>query len=617
MRGESPLNLENRLDLDVWTVPALLQRRAQLSGTAPALWSLSTDGVWYSTHWIEYCDMVGRIANDLSEWGLMPGDRVGIIAPSSRNWDLMQMGILTARGVVVGLDPHDRKENLNAVARHCGLSGMVVHDPSWLGWFDADIRAQWRFVVSLRPTEEGGVIAFDRFSQGLGSELKFLWSAVQPDDPATIIFTSGTTGASRGIQYTHRQLCLAVSAILGEFTDIDVDSRLVCWLPLSNLFQRMINICAIGCGAQTYYIEDPRTLMHHVGSIEPHLLIGVPRFYEKLHVGIMDRIDQGPVWQRRLVEWALDVGKDYTDAVRTGLKPKWLEHRRYMLADRLVLHRMRSILGSRLRYLVSGSAPMPQWLLERFHAMGLLILEAYGMSENIIPIAMNRPQAYRFGTVGRPLPGNEFYLAEDSELWVRGPGVFGGYYNSRDGEENRFDANGYLATGDYVAVDTDNFITLTGRKSEIFKTSTGRRIAPAGIEGILRQASCVEHAVVLGASRPFLVAVLVITEAAFQSWRGENAGCSALSSLCDYLRREIAPQLVSLADYQRPAGAVVTTRGFSVESGELTPNLKLRRTNIQTTYQVMIEELYSLLEAADGVAVQVERDEGRVILCSL
>lgn len=605
--------MESRLGSDVWTLPAILQRRSQLSNAAPAQWELTAKKTWKATSWLEYRDAALRVAVNLRQLGFSPGDRVGIMAPSSRYWDILQMGVLTARGVIVGLDPHDREDNLNAMVQCCDLAGLILHDPAWLSRFGKDVRSRLRFVVSLQPTQEQGVVLLDHLLYGGGCHTESGLPAAQPDDPATIIFTSGTTGAPKGIQYTHRQICLGVQSIMEVFPDISADSRLVCWLPLSNLFQRIINICAIGWGAQTYYLEDPRLIMRHIRHIEPYLFIGVPRFYEKLYADVMKKIDQAPAWHQRLTALALSTGERHANVLRSGGVPGLMESARYRLADWLVLRRLRGVMGTRLRYMVSGSAPFPGWLLERLQAMGLLVLESYGLSENVIPVATNRPEAYRFGTVGRVMRGNELRLAEDGELWVRGPGVFGGYYG-QEGEKGLFDTNGYLATGDYASIDTDGFITLTGRKSEIFKTSTGRRIAPAGIESLLLQISYIEQAAVFGAERPFLIAVLTVNK---EISRGGEMTQPGWKALCDCVRRDVTSSLASLAAYQRPAGVVITTQPFSIERGELTPNLKLRRASIEAAYHGFVEELYSLLMATDGAAVQMERDEGQVILCSL
>lgn len=596
-----------------WTLPALLWRRAQFSVEAPARWSLADNAVWTATTWGQYRDESARIAQVLSGLGLMPGQRVGIMAPSSAPWDAVQMAILTARGVVVGLDPHDREDSLNSIAECSGLSGLIIAESRLLERFNQEVRERLNFVISLGPSDHPDVQTLESLL-GAVPVPSIELPMTQPEDPATIIFTSGTTGTPKGIQYSHRQVLLAIAAILDAFPGIGAADRLACWLPLSNLFQRIVNGCAIATGAQTYYVEDPRAIMSHIGTIAPHLFIGVPRFYEKLYAGLMARIESGPAWQRALVAWALRQGDRQAIAQRAGHRLNLPHRLSYALADRLVLHRLRGVMGGHLRFLVSGSAPMPIWLLERFHAMGLLVLEAYGMSENIIPVAMNRPDVYRFGTVGKVLMGNQVRLADDGELWVRGAGVFDGYLGD-DGAGDRFDDQGYLASGDFAALDSDGFITLTGRKSEIFKTSTGRRIAPAGIEAVLRQLPYVEQAIVFGASRPFVVAVLVVAEAA---WRARTGGHPEPAQQCACLRQDLAPGLATLADYQRPVGVVVSTRALSIERGELTANLKLRRAQVEAAFREPIEALYERLgDRRQSEARMLSIGDDSILLCSL
>jgi len=297
------------------------------------------------------------------------------------------------------------------------------------------------------------------------------------------------------------------------------------------MFQRIINLAAIVCGAQTYYVEDPRAIMVHIGSIEPYFFIGVPYFYEKLYAGMIEKINQRPACQQAIIMWALRVGDSYAKLLRDGKRMNVLRRFNHRLADCLVLHRLRKVMGANLHYMLSGSAPMPLWLLERFHAMGLLILEAYGLSENVIPVAVNRQHAYRFGTVGQTLSGCEVRLADDGELLVRGPGVISSYY----GEEQYglLDSNGYLASGDYATIDAGGFITLTGRKSEIIKTATGRRIAPAAIESFLLKVPSVESAAVFGAGRPYPVAVVVLSKEALALMDGKSSEQSSLMEYCE------------------------------------------------------------------------------------
>jgi long-chain acyl-CoA synthetase len=429
-----------------------------------------------------------------------------------------------------------------------------------------------------------------------------------------IVFTSGTTGEPKGIAYTHRQTCGAVASILRAFPDIEPGSRLACWLPLANLFQRMINLCAIGRSAQTFYVEDPKSVMQHVPRIAPHLFIGVPRFYEKLYAGIQSAIDAGPDWRRRLADWAISAGDRDARARRGSARLGAGGRIAAAVAERLVLRPLRRrIMGGNLRFFISGSAPMPVWLLERFHAFGFPILEAYGLSESIVPVAANRPENFRFGTVGLPLASTEVRLADDGELLLRGPGVFRAYLG--DAVE-RVDADGFLASGDYATIDGDGFITLTGRKSDLFKTSTGRRIAPAGIEGQLRRIPYVEHAIVFGANRPVVVALLVVSAEALgtrldgRSMIQETTGCAAA------VREDIAAAVTELASWQRPAGIVLITHPLSIDDGFLTPNLKLRRSRIEQAFAGHLDALYEMLAAAPQAPVAQVRNGGDVMLLS-
>ncbi|NEX22876.1 AMP-binding protein [Thiorhodococcus mannitoliphagus] len=603
-------NLSRLLGAELQTLPALLWRRAELTPLAPARWSLGPTG-WTATSWRDYRDETARTGAVLAQLKLAPGDRVGIMAPSSARWDALQMGILAAGGVVIGLDPHDREASLNAIAERCDLAGLIVAEAGLLERFAPPVRDRLHFVVALRSSDNSSIPTLDALLASAPAP-SAAPPETRPDDPATIIFTSGTTGTPKGISYSHRQFVLAIASILEAFPGIDADFRLACWLPLSNLFQRMINGCAIATGAQTFYVEDPRRVMEHIGAIAPHLFIGVPRFYEKLQAGMQAKIDAMPAWQRALIAWALRQGHFYASARRAGRAPGTGTRARRALANRLVLRRMRGVMGSNLRFLVSGSAPMPRWLLEWFHAIDLLILEAYGMSENIVPIAMNRPDAYRFGSVGRVAAGNQIRLGEDEELWVRGAGVFSGYLGET-ASDARFDSAGFLASGDYASLDADGFVTLTGRKSEIFKTSTGRRIAPAGIEAALRQVHYVEHAALFGAGRPFLVAVLAVDEA---GWTARMAGAKAAQQGAR-LREDLAATLANLPDYQRPAGVIVTTRALSIDRGELTANLKLRRGQVEAALCDSIERLYERLQAQTASPSQMDWDGATVLLCPL
>ena len=270
-------------------------------------------------------------------------------------------------------------------------------------------------------------------------------------------------------------------------------------------------------------------------------------------------------------------------------------------SDKLVLKKIRSFLGNNLKYLISGSAPMPVWLLEKYHALGILVLEAYGISENIIPNAMNIPGDYRFGTVGKPLPQNQTRLSEDGELLIKGPGVFSGYYKD-EGQKEVFTTDGYFPTGDYASFDQDGFLSITGRKSEIFKTSTGRKISPVSIESRLQQISYVEHAVLFGQGKKLLTALVTVSPQGLAKRLEEKetlaADFKALLSrpALEMIAHDLYLTIEPLPDFKRPAGIFLTDYPLSVETKEITANLKLKRKNIEERFNPYIEQMHQYME---------------------
>jgi long-chain acyl-CoA synthetase len=405
------------------------------------------------------------------------------------------------------------------------------------------------------------------------------WDDSRPDDVATIVHTSGTTGVPKAIPHTHRRLCVAVEALLDVFADIGEGSRLVSWLPMSGLFQRMVNLCACARGATTWFVDDPREIMARVAEIEPHIFIGVPRFYEKLDRGIAARIDRAAPIQRRLVRWGLAAGERFARARRGGVQSDALASARHRIADRLVLRRIRSVMGGNIRYLISGSAPMPLWLLERFDAVGLPILEAYGVSEDTVPVAANRPERQRFGSVGEPLPGNEVRIGDDGEIEVRGAGLFDGYLG-RNAAASGIGPDGYYRTGDTGRFDDDGYLYLSGRRADAFKLSTGRWIEPAEIEAVYRRIDYVDQFVVVGRHRASPAALVVVDP--------QRTTPIARARVAD----DLAAAGTALAPYQRITRFELLPGPLTIDNDELTPSLKLRRGVIEARYADVIDRLY-------------------------
>ncbi|MBL8358932.1 MAG: AMP-binding protein [Rubrivivax sp.] len=571
------------------TLGDVLRDRASRSGDLPGHWTLSSDGRWQSHSWSELHARVEALARGCTRLGLRPGDRVAFIATGTSDWDIAHWAVLAARGVVVGIDAHAPAEMLSALLELATPSALVVDRTSRLDGVRPELAASFRFVVTLgeddpsQPALGPRVVSVRALAAEAESEAapRAADSRPVPEDPAWIVFTSGTTGRPKGVLFRHRQIRAAMEAILDAFNDISTGDRLASWLPLSNPFQRIVNLCAAALGAQTYYVEDPRTIMEHLPAIRPHVFIGVPRFYEKFHAVVTGRMAARGGLAAGMAHWALTTGERASTLRRQGLPVPPMTQAALAVADGLVLRRIREAFGGRLRYLVSGSAPMPTWLLERLDAMGLRVLEAYGLSECIVPVATNRANALRFGTVGRAMKGVETRLGPDGELLIRSIGTFDGYVGALD-EGGAVDQDGWLATGDLAQIDSDGFVRLVGRKSEVFKTSTGRRVAPQAVEAALRSVAGVEHAAVFGAGRATLLALVAVAP---------DADTTATS-----LRHAVRAASRALPDYQRPAGLVVTRQPLTIETGELTGNLKLRRQVVGERYADALAQLARVVD---------------------
>lgn len=567
-----------------------LSARAELTPHGEAYWQRTQAADWVSINWSEVHGHVRTLAAHLRRLGLRSGDRAVIMMPTLPEWEYCHLAVLALGGVVVGIDAHDSPENIRHILQIVQPRALFLATNDRLDMLKEMLTAAPDIIVSMdSPVPHGVSFLQDLLTAATDTDLP--GSLVTPDHLATIIFTSGSTGQPKGIAYTHRQLYLAAEAILARFPSITQPARLACWLPLSNLFQRIINLCAIMRGTQCYFVESPGDIVKRLPEICPALLIGVPRFYEKLYVGIQAEVAKKSWLVRTAVHLAWGLGERFHGAKRAGRNPGLALSMAHNITDSLVLRRLRIMLGPDMKFMVSGSAPMSPWLLERLHGLGWLVLEAYGISECVVPIANNTLEAYRFGSVGRPLPENEIKFDQDGELLVRGPGVCTRYYQEAD-TDTTLDANGYLHTGDYARLDKDGYLWLTGRKSEIFKTSTGRRIAPVPLESAIKRLAYVEHAVLFGRNRPFPVVLLSMDA---RNLPGSLSETPLSDTLLQAIGRDVTAACIPLPSYQRPAGALVTLRLFSIASGELTGNLKLRRSVIEDKYTTEINALYEKL----------------------
>lgn len=546
------------------SLPEYLKNRAQTSPLKTAFMILNSQGDWTPISWGAAYQEIIDLAYHLKGLGIQKGESVAIISSAKYQWELYHHAILAIGGVVVGIDPNEPASQMESMINTANVKTVVVDKKDRLEKFGQIIFTNHLRLINMATVEVTEVNCVNHLE------------IIESNAIATIIFTSGTTGIPKGIPYNHGQLILAVDLLINAYPEIPEESNLICWLPLSNLFQRIVNICAIGRCGQTYFVEQPEKIVEFLPKINPHFFVAVPRFYEKLYQMFEAKLDNQPRIVTSFLRFCLAQGEGFSFKCRLFQK-----------INNQIFKPFKALFGTNMRYMLSGSAPMPLWLLKRYHSMGLLVLEAYGLSENIVPIALNKPAEYRFGTVGKALPGNELKIAPDGELLVKGNGVFSGYLNQNSKSITTDD--GFLHTGDMAEIDKEGFVRLVGRKTELFKTSTGRKIAPAAIEAVIQQMPGVRQSVVYGENKQFLVALINVNQT---SANNEND----LSTFAEQFLTNSADYLKKMPNYQQPAGVILVSDSFSIERNELTCNLKLRRTNIFEHYKEQISKLYEELE---------------------
>jgi long-chain acyl-CoA synthetase len=584
------------------TVPALLEglalrdpsaiaslRRVPGQGWIP----LTRGGLW---------QRVRRLAGAFHALGLRRGSRLAVLAHTCQEWQIVELAGLAAGGVVVGVDTQAPAEQAAWVMDDSGACGLVVDTAESLSRLPARVLDGLKFIVLLdgddRPVPRANLLRWNDIASATASVDVSALEGPGPDDLATHLYTSGTTGRPKAIAYTHAQLMVACQAILQELPDFRPSDDLICWLPMAQLFQRMMNLVSSAAGVRIWFLEDPRNILECLREVRPTLFLAVPRFYEKLYEGFQERLTRGPAWKRRLAHTALATGAEWSRCARAGVRPSWALHTRHAVLDRLVLKRMREVMGGRIRWTITGSAPTAAALLEFFHSLGILVLEAYGLSENTIPIAANRPTAYRFGSVGRPFAMNDLRLAEDGELLVKGPGLFRGYHES-GGAADAFTSDGYYRTGDCGRLDEDGFLFLVGRKSAIIKTSTGHRVAPEQVEAVYSESPYIDQIVVLGNDRKYLAALIVVNVSAVQKLREQSGESMPPQSelprdpfVADLIRHELSAYGHRLARHARVGAFAILEEPLSVANGEVTTKLTPRRAQIEARHQALIEGLY-------------------------
>jgi long-chain acyl-CoA synthetase len=557
----------------------------------------------------EVRSQVQGVVAGLMNLGVEPGDRIALLSENRPEWLVSDIAILSAAAINVPVYPTLPSNQIEGLLNDAGVKIIILSTTEQLEKIK-ELQSkvpslQTIVVMDLEEPESDSLRSFN----SLQDQGRQAWQrdpagylkvrqGIGPQDVATIIYTSGTTGPPKGVMLSHANIVANVLG-LSRVLDFDHKDSVLSLLPLSHIFERVAHYLMFYCGVSIAYAESIEKVPLNMLEVRPTVVACVPRFFEKLHARVMESRKLSSGLKRMLTDWAFDVGGRHTRHVLEGTTPPPSLACQRFLASKIVFAKLQKRLGGRLRFFISGGAPLDPSLAEFFLSAGILILEGYGLTETSPVIAVNLPNRFRFGTVGPPLPGLEVRIAEDGELLTRGPSVMLGYYN-RPEETREVIKEGWFHTGDIGHLDSDGFVTITDRKKDLIVTAGGKNVAPQPIERLLKASPVLLNAVVLGDKRPYLCALVVpnpetITDHAREQGLSFESYGALLQSppIQEFLTNAVEKSTAGLASFETVKKVIPVEKDFTIEDGELTPTLKVKRRIVEKRFKNEIEALYA------------------------
>ena len=585
-----------------------IPRRLEAEIRKPDQLLYKSQGSWRPISSLEFVARIRDVALGLRAGGIRPGDRVALLSENRPEWTTTDYAILSAGAVMVPIYPTLLADQIEFILRDSGARGVIVSTADQVAKIQA-IRARLPELAVVAVFDApspmpSGVRAWSEVAAaGAAARARDPRAAAglddaAPDDLASIIYTSGTTGQPKGVMLTHANFVHNVTACC-DVIPFRAEDVCLSILPLSHVYERMVEYCYLHRGATIAYAESIDAVAPALAEVRPTIACGVPRLIEKMHLRIIDAGSALPAPRRLIFDWALAVARAVGALPRGSRRPGFLLEAQRRLADRLVYSAIRARQGGRIRFFVTGSAPVAREVLELLYGMGIVVLEGYGLTESAPVIAVNRLDTLCFGTVGPPIPGMEVRIADDGEILARGPSVMVGYFHNEAATREAL-VDGWLFTGDIGRFDEHGCLVITDRKKEILKTSGGKMIAPQLIENLLRADRFVSQAIVIGERRNFVSALIVPSADQIRSYcvlKGipgtEFGELIRHPRVVDLFERRIARINETLARYERVKKFCLLDREFTVEAGEITPTLKPRRKVIEERYRDRIEGMYA------------------------
>lgn len=570
-------------------------------------------GSWKEISYSDLRTTIDSTAKALIDHGVKRGDRIGIFSQNMPYWSIADLAILSVGAVSVPIYATNTSTQAEYIVADAGSDILFVGGKEQLDRV-RDFKAvhPGKIIVMDGKTDIGGIDAMfmdDLIESGKGSgsgeELSRRLDGSHEDEVATIIYTSGTTGEPKGVMLTHANFYHQIDSVDAHFV-VGPKDRSLCFLPLSHVYERAWSYYVLYKGAQNNYMDDHKKVLEYMSDVRPTCMVSVPRLYEKIYSTAYNRLSKASPIKRLVFNWAIKVGWSYNSAVASNEKPGPMLKFQHKYADKLVLKKIRDIVGGDKNFFSSGGAPLSKEIGEFFHSAGLLICEGYGLTETSPIISFNTPGSYRFGSVGKPAPLCEVRIADDGEIQVKGPNVMKGYYNLPEETEKAF-VDGWFRTGDIGEFDGDGYLKITDRIKDIIITSNGKNIARQRVETTIGKDHYIEQIIAIGNGRKYISALVVPYFDALEEYARENdiiyksrEMLIKEKKIIEFYARRIREQSTELAHFEQVVKFKLLSKEFTEAAGEITPTLKNKRRVIVKRYGHLIDEMYSDDECSPG-----------------